>query len=260
MSSHHNSVPSVSGNVHSPLGDSLTTPELSVAQWVHELANLLDGSCRNLRMVMSTLCDSDQTQSTDSLKDDGIYQRLETVRVAMDQAATLVHHSLGRPNAVHFRNPCSATIGQVIRQAAQLSESGLPITLDIDDAVERLPAGPIYSVVTNALCNSVESLQSAGTSKSNDHPHIALSAGIEDGQLTLTIRDNGPGLDPALISDDGKFRFGQSTKVTGDGLGLSLSREIALSLGGCLDVQNHPQGGVATCLRYPLPSVAAVRG
>lgn len=139
---------------------------------------------------------------------------------------------------------------QVIRQAAQLSVSGLPITLDIDDAVERLPVGPIYSVVTNALCNSMEALQSAGISKSNDHPHIALSAGIEDGQLTLTIRDNGPGLDPALISDDGKFRFGQSTKVTGHGLGLSLSRKIVLSLGGCLDVQNHPQGGVATCLRY----------
>lgn len=58
----------------------------------------------------------------------------------------------------------------------------------------------------------------------------------------------------------GIYRSGQSTTVTGYGLGLSLSREIALSLGDCLDIQSYPQGGEATCLRYPLPSVAAVRG
>lgn len=66
--------------------------------------------------------------------------------------------------------------------------------------------------------------------------------------LTFTVRDSGPGLPPEL----GERIFQPFVSGAGSsGLGLSVSRQIALMHGGTLTGQNHPQGGALFTLALP---------
>jgi signal transduction histidine kinase len=74
--------------------------------------------------------------------------------------------------------------------------------------------------------------------------------------ITLTIRDEGPGIPQAeLDAVFGSFvRLEQSRnrQTGGLGLGLTIARNIARSAGGDVSLSNHPGGGLLTELRLPL--------
>lgn len=74
--------------------------------------------------------------------------------------------------------------------------------------------------------------------------------------ITLTIRDEGPGIPQAqLDSVFGSFvRIEQSRnrQTGGLGLGLTIARNIARGAGGEISLSNHPDGGLQTELRLPL--------
>jgi signal transduction histidine kinase len=74
--------------------------------------------------------------------------------------------------------------------------------------------------------------------------------------ITLTIRDEGPGIPQAQL--DAVFgsyvRLEQSRnrRTGGLGLGLTIARNIARGVGGEVSLTNHPGGGLLTELRLPL--------
>ncbi|UVK51028.1 HAMP domain-containing protein [Mesorhizobium sp. AR02] len=83
-----------------------------------------------------------------------------------------------------------------------------------------------------------------------------LSLHRSDGTITLTIRDEGPGIPQAQIDAVfGSFvRLEQSRnrQTGGLGLGLTIARNIARAAGGEIRLSNHPDGGLLTELRLPL--------
>ena len=68
-------------------------------------------------------------------------------------------------------------------------------------------------------------------------------------QVEVRIEDDGPG----LSNTANLFVPFFTTKPTGSGIGLALSRQIAEAHGGSLSLQNKPEGGgcIAT-LRLPI--------
>ena len=64
------------------------------------------------------------------------------------------------------------------------------------------------------------------------------------------MRDNGPGLDPAVAGR--LFEPFYTTKPAGLGMGLAISRTIAEAHGGALRGENHPAGGALFTLALPL--------
>ena len=87
---------------------------------------------------------------------------------------------------------------------------------------------------------------------------VHLSVAAQGGQLTLTVRDHGPGLDAQAISHlFEKFSRGQQQQhLAGAGLGLYLSRKIARQHGGDIHIHNAPDGGAVAELRLPLVMAA----
>lgn len=80
---------------------------------------------------------------------------------------------------------------------------------------------------------------------------VELSAQVADGQLTVTIRDHGPGLaDTAQIFE--KFHRGAAARPGGLGLGLPISRGLVQALGGTLTASNCVGGGAAFLFRVPV--------
>ncbi len=101
----------------------------------------------------------------------------------------------------------------------------------------------IEQVLVNLLRNALDATKSERTPKIE----IILSAGET---VTLTVRDNGPGIDDL----DALFEPFYTTKLPGDGvgLGLAISSGIVNDLGGRLTARNGQAGGAVFEMQLPV--------
>jgi len=72
---------------------------------------------------------------------------------------------------------------------------------------------------------------------------------VEDEQVTLRWRDNGPGI-PDSIKDQ-LFRMNISTKTEGSGLGLANAKRIIEDFDGSIAIESEE--GVGTTVKITLP-------
>ncbi|MEK7721485.1 MAG: ATP-binding protein [Elusimicrobiota bacterium] len=102
----------------------------------------------------------------------------------------------------------------------------------------------MHSVIYNLLNNSVQAFEGAGDGC------IKINSGwLEtEKEVFLTILDNGPGLDPAMLEN--LFQPFFTTKDGGTGLGLYLARQIMDEHGGRIIVASSPDGGAMVSLRF----------
>ena len=101
----------------------------------------------------------------------------------------------------------------------------------------------LEQVMINLLRNAID----ATKSERNPKVDIILSAGET---ATLTVRDNGPGIEDL----DTLFEPFYTTKQPGDGvgLGLAISSGIVNDLGGRLTARNGSDGGAVFEMQLPI--------
>lgn len=111
-----------------------------------------------------------------------------------------------------------------VKHSIRLKGPGMKIMAD-----ENL----ISQVLNNLVKNAVEALAD------RTNGEIELAAGINDrGQAEISVKDNGPGIPPDLINEIFVPFF--TTRTNGNGIGLSLSRQIMRLHGGSLKVHSIP--------------------
>jgi PAS domain S-box-containing protein len=87
---------------------------------------------------------------------------------------------------------------------------------------------------------------------------VEVGACMEDTDLRLTVSDRGPGV-PAAERERIFMPFyrsaavGGADGVRGSGLGLAICRDLVEAHGGCIWVENCPDGGAAFQFRLPVP-------
>ncbi len=104
-----------------------------------------------------------------------------------------------------------------------------------------LMADAMRDALLNLVINSAESGQQDGS--------IILEARQEDGRLLFEVRDRGSGL-PAGTDLFAPF---VTTKATGHGLGLAISRRTVEAHGGTIRARNRPDGGAVFTITIPQP-------
>lgn len=229
------------------------TPHTDSARLAHELANLLDGSLRNVGLVMSSLRDGPDDPARGKDDDDAI-RRLETVNQGLRQMAQLVQRWMRDAHAPEHLHSQTRSLGEVAEHAVRLllpaaAARQIKINVRLDPAAAALPAGPVYPVIANALRNSIEAIGNvAGPNRGHG---IDLLARCDGGDVVVEVRDDGPGLNPSLLNEHGRFLLGKTTKPDGHGLGLTLCVQVAQSLGGGIDIRNLTPHGAVFTLRYP---------
>ena len=145
-----------------------------------------------------------------------------------------------------------ATVNQVCALLAPQSEDkGLPLRVEIDAGADLRFLGDearVKQILTNLVSNAI---------KFTDRGEVLVSAAASAGEVTLSVIDTGIGFDPA---DKARLfaRFeqadGSSTRrYGGSGLGLSVSQDLALHMGGRVTAENRPEGGSVFALTLPLP-------
>ena len=125
-------------------------------------------------------------------------------------------------------------------------ESGAEVALALDPEVPTVlgDAGALNQVFLNILKNAAEAIEGEGGA-------IHVTASGEEAQVVVRIRDNGPGMEPAVKAR--LFEPFYSTKVAGEGtgLGLSMSRRIVERHGGSIEIES--EAGEGTCVTVRLP-------
>jgi signal transduction histidine kinase len=79
---------------------------------------------------------------------------------------------------------------------------------------------------------------------------IELATAVsQEGLVTLTVRDGGPGIAPADL--DRVFDSFFTTKHDGMGIGLAICQSIIAAHGGSITASNHPDGGAIFAISLP---------
>ena len=131
-------------------------------------------------------------------------------------------------------------VGNLLRNVAQLAQSDaqksrITITTASPNLAIRADAGQIEMVLLNLVKNAVESLENTA------NPAVRLEAASDGPHVVIRVSDNGPGIEPEALEQI--FIPFYTTKKTGSGIGLSLSRQIMQLHGGQLTAESKPGRG-----------------
>jgi signal transduction histidine kinase len=155
--------------------------------------------------------------------------------------------------AVHVNDVVLESVEHSSRLASQ-SEVGINLTLydagsDRPEAIVRGDAELLRTVFDNLLRNAVQ-FSDRGSA-------ISVDVGASGDQVTIAIRDRGPGAPPEHINRIFE-RFVQAPNQKpgrrGTGLGLAIARGIVELHNGSIAATNHPEGGCVFTVSLPLVS------
>lgn len=159
----------------------------------------------------------------------------------------------------NFSRKATGTVGRVALadaiQASLMLTASRRRTSAMDFALPDLPpdlavraeAVRLEQILVNLLTNAHDAQEG------RSDPRIAIAVQADDARVTLTIRDNGPGLSPDMAAQ--LFTPFATDKPQGLGLGLVISRDIARDFGGELDAL-PPEPGQGAAFRLTLPRAA----
>lgn len=102
--------------------------------------------------------------------------------------------------------------------------------------------GQVQQLLLNLALNALDVMPQGGT--------LEVVLRQSEGHAELAVLDTGPGIAPQILSQ--LFQPFVTSKETGMGLGLVISRRIAEDHGGELTAHNRPEGGACFALRLPL--------
>lgn len=150
-------------------------------------------------------------------------------------------------------------LGDLARDAA---DQIWPLASNREVRVElRLPAEPMFfradpDLLTRALVN----LLGNAVKFSEPGTTVVLEADRRDADWCLTVRDQGPGIDPAdlprLFKKFSRLENDASRRVGGAGLGLAFVKTVAEAHGGGVEVESTPGQGAAFRVVLPGQDVA----
>ncbi len=128
-------------------------------------------------------------------------------------------------------------------------KQGVSLRAHRPDAPARVEADQdqLLQLLLNLVLNALDAMPRGGAVEVDVRPP-------RDGHVEVHVRDTGPGIAPHILPR--VFETFVSSKETGVGLGLPVSRRIAEDHGGTLSAYNLPEGGACFVLRLPAPDPA----
>jgi len=112
-----------------------------------------------------------------------------------------------------------------------------------------------YTVRGNAemMRRGVENIVRNALRFSTQGQSVYVTLSRVDTMLDITVADQGPGVDETKLSSifDPFVRVTGPLNGKGYGLGLAITRKVALAHGGQVMAQNSPDGGLVICIRIP---------
>jgi nitrogen fixation/metabolism regulation signal transduction histidine kinase len=152
------------------------------------------------------------------------------------------------------------SLGALVSEVAELYRErpgGARVRVQLDTALPHLEADSnrVRQMLHNLIKNAQEALEGR-----KDGEVMVTTRLIRDRETQfaeLTVEDNGPGFEPAIL--EAAFEPYVTSKPKGTGLGLAIVKKLAEEHGGSLAVANRAEGGARIAVRLPLDERASER-
>ncbi len=223
--------------------------ELERAAVVGRLASGIAHEIRNPLNFINLTIDHIRTRYAPAAADErATFERLTaSVKDEIARLNTLVTNVLrvGRPAALALRPVNLGVLVNVVLDVVRSKADAQGVTLICDDQTQgrtiEADADALKSCFSNLVINAIEAMPDGGTL------HIAITD-TPTGQI-VRVRDTGVGITPDDLAHIFDPYF--STKDTGIGLGLAVTRQIVADHGGTIDVESTPGQGATFILTFP---------
>jgi signal transduction histidine kinase len=120
-----------------------------------------------------------------------------------------------------------------------------PLALDADPRALR-------QILLNLMSNALKATPRGGC--------VSVAAALQDGALTVAVRDTGPGIGREGLDRIGRPYARAQAEAPGQGLGLWIARRLAEAQGGALLIDSRPGEGTTIRLQLPARSADPPRG
>jgi PAS domain S-box-containing protein len=243
-----------------------TEEALRLAQKMESLGVLAGGIAHDFNNLLAVILGHNALVLSKLPEGSEAHRHVLKAMAAAERAAVLTKQMLAYSGRGHFEiRPTD--LNELVRQNVNLLGAALPKNVSLeghyDETIPPLAAdaGQIQQVVMNLIMNASEAL-AAQTGR------VVVSTGVRDlrpGDLsvrqptgdalppgryvTLEVKDDGAGMDEALLSRIFEPFF--TTKSTGRGLGLAATQGIVRGHRGGLRVVSAPGAGTTFTLLFP---------
>lgn len=225
----------------------LTTMGEMAAAMAHELNQPLSAISN-----YTAACQRLLNQDSDGQKSPDVDRALDQIGVQAHRAAEIIQRirDFARSREA-AREPVDlrdliAQILPLARMDSRAHHTDLRIRLEKDLPLVMADPIQIQQVILNLLRNGIDAMEAVPEGQRR----LDLRAWLEDAQhVRVTVTDRGPGV-PEDAEEDLYTPF-FTTKASGMGLGLAISRSIATAHGGTLSHFNNPVAGASFYLILP---------
>ncbi len=172
---------------------------------------------------------------------------LDEIEYGLHQLNDTVGELLEYSRAARIK-PAAHPIGPIIRNALKslqhkMCDVATDVTLEREEREVVVDAPKMTRVLLNVISNAVDAMPRGGT--------LRIKSRLSSPRLlTLSISDTGHGMDDGALSR--LFQPFHTTKVTGTGLGLGISKKIVEAHGGHIEITSKPAKGTTVRITLPL--------
>jgi signal transduction histidine kinase len=204
---------------------------------MHDLRNPVSGIRLSADLIHRAHSDGKIPQWCDGI-------RLQCDRL-LAMAAELMEFSRGESNLDLTQTTTTVFFDQFKNlNDGYLRQAGFDIRFSVEEGAIEVDSMRLLRVVQNLVSNAIEALQNKPKAV------IEIGASVTRSTFKLTVRDNGPGIPPAI---QGRLfePFVSQGKSGGTGLGLAIVRNIVTAHRGTITFRTSPGRGTTFLIRLP---------
>ena len=239
--------------------------QLRLVQKMEAIGQLAGGIAHDFNNILGAVIGYTELALEESSVGDRPRLYLEQIHKAGERARDLVMQILTfSRKQEQKRKPVLVT--PIIKEVIKLLRSSLPSTIQITQSVSQTPlmilSDPtqIHQVLMNLCTNAAYALRESGglldiqlIQERVAHGRTLHPFNLSVGDYAkLTVRDNGCGIDAAVMDRIYDPFFTTKGPGSGTGLGLSVVYGIVRDHGGAIDIASEPGKGTTVTVHFPL--------
>ena len=177
---------------------------------------------------------------------DFILKQTERIALIVRQIADVSAPRSTEPELLNI-NELVQTTCSFIRYDKRFRNIQIMPELDHDLPAVRAVADHLTQVLMNLLINAADAMQEV----TGRTPMIRVATNRIDGEVSLSVSDNGQGMDSALLEHAFEQSFTTKPASKGRGIGLYLCKTLIEELGGRINLESTVGAGTTAQVRLP---------